>query len=365
MKILNVHFEKANELSDATKEMYKRQLLKLYDNLPKKTVTILKDTKLVLKTIDEIYTNTSSKKSIINAICQFIKKKHGYSKTYWIYDKVRNDLSGELNAKRGENTINDPNKWLDYSDLLKIPSLVAKDIKDNFGSVYLSNIEYQKLDKKQKFLYAKLLTEYMFIYIVIKYPLRLDYYNLPISNREIKNTSTRNNTKFTNYLLVTPKYIRFYLNEYKTVKKYGPQLIDFSSDNKIRDYLDELKILFGKDPEYFLYHTQHNKLVLFGAKVTYSHKITNLIKHYTGKHINNNTIRKIYESHLIQSEDYKHMTNAEKDKAHMKLLHSTRIANLDYNKVKPKNKMNIEYILNPKVCDKCKQVIRGSGCNCI
>ena len=90
---------------------------------------------------------------------------------------------------------------------------------------------------------------------------------------------------------------------------------------------------------------------LFSRKEVYSHHITNIIKKYTGKSINNNTIRKIWETTLIQSPEYNQMTNKEKNKAHKKLLHSTNTANEAYNKIHEKMKQM-------KLCDRCGQVVK-------
>ena len=104
-----------------------------------------------------------------------------------------------------------------------------------------------------------------------------------------------------------------------------------------------------KKPEYLLWHVVKNEMKLFSRKEVYSHHITNIIKKYTGKSINNNTIRKIWETSLIQSPEYNQMTNNEKDKAHKKLLHSTSTANEVYNKVHEKMRQM-------KLCDRCGQV---------
>ena len=90
---------------------------------------------------------------------------------------------------------------------------------------------------------------------------------------------------------------------------------------------------------------------LFSRKEVYSHHIINIIKKYTGKSINNNTIRKIWETSLIQSPEYNQMTNKEKNKAHKKLLHSTNTANEAYNKIQEKMKQM-------KLCKCCGQVVK-------
>ena len=94
-----------------------------------------------------------------------------------------------------------------------------------------------------------------------------------------------------------------------------------------------------------------DEIKLFSSRTTYSHHITNIIKKYTGKSINKNTIRKILETSLIQSPEYNQVTNIEKHKAHKKLLHRTNTANEAYNKVHEKMRQM-------KLCDRCGQVVK-------
>jgi len=66
-------------------------------------------------------------------------------------------------------------------------------------------------------------------------------------------------------------------------------------------YLDQVEVITDSKPTHLLWHVVKNEMKLFSRKEVYSHHIINIIKKYTGKSTNNNTIRKIWETSLIQS----------------------------------------------------------------
>ena len=142
----------------------------------------------------------------------------------------------------------------------------------------------------------------------------------------------------------------------------GPQVIEYDdrthrvhgtsgADPMITKYLDQIDVITDSKPTHLLWHVVKNEMELFSRKEVYSHHIINIIKKYTGKSINNNTIRKISETSLIQSPEYSQMTYKEKNKAHKKLLHSMNTANEAYNKVHEKMKQM-------HLCKCCGQVVK-------
>ena len=70
---------------------------------------------------------------------------------------------------------------------------------------------------------------------------------------------------------------------------------------------------------------------IFGSRHSMGAHITYLFKKYIGKNVSMNDIRKIHETHNIQSEGYNKLTNRQKNEIHHKLLHSTNTANNAYN----------------------------------
>ena len=343
------------DIADGSKALYKRQIKKLYDKLPKKTFTILKDVPTVQKTINEIYTNKESQKTMYNAVIVITRLYKGLPNTlYEKYRKIRDELKGEIKEKKSDNVVEGPNKWMSLDELRGVPTMIQREVENRFGSLFLSKEKYDALTKPQRIRYVRLFLKWGFIYIVINYPLRLDYFNLPLSktdaNYEPQRGSVAADKSAGNYMLRDGDKLSLYLNKFKNVKSMGAQTIEYD-DPMILYYLDQLEVIFGTKPTHLMWQVVKDEIQLFSRKEVYSHHITNIIKKYTSKHISNNTIRKIWETELINSPEYRQMTNKEKNKAHKKLLHSTSTANEAYNKVHKKMRQM-------KLCKCCGQVVK-------
>jgi hypothetical protein len=177
-----------------------------------------------------------------------------------------------------------------------------------YGSLFVPKSSLSQMKKADRIKYIKSFLNWGFIYTVINHPLRLDYFNLPLTK-----------TDGENYMLRDGNKLNLYLNKFKNIKSMGPQVIEYD-DPIIIKYLDQVEAITDSKPTHLFWHVVKNEMKLFSRKEVSSHHIINIIKKYTGKSINNNTIRKIWESSLIQSPEYNQMTNKEKNKAHKKLL---------------------------------------------
>ncbi len=210
-----------------------------------------------------------------------------------------------------------------------VPVKLENGIKLKFGEVFINDIEELKKDKNKFGLYQKLLSEWMFIYLTINHPLRLDYYNLPILDQEDKKNEY-------NYIVLNDSGFIFYLNKYKTIKTYGKQVLEYN-DLNIKNYINELELILGEKPKYLYLWYYKDKLHLFNKLVSYSHNISNIMQRVTGFRVNNNMIRKIIITSMINDDNYKNLTNTERAEAHKKMLHSTSTANTFYKKIKVDN----------------------------
>ncbi len=179
----------------------------------------------------------------------------------------------------------------------------------------LLNIEVIEKDPLRRLVNA------FFIWINTHYPLRLDYYNLKIN--PIKEEK--------NYLTYHNGILTLYLNDFKNVKTMGSQVITYDSQD-IRNYIKSLETYFGHLPEYLLYRWSRKGLLPFKSRIAFGRHLSDIIYKYTRKKVTINTIRKIHESNLIQSESYNKLTNSQKNEKHRALLHSTSTANSVYNK---------------------------------
>jgi len=168
------------------------------------------------------------------------------------------------------------------------------------------------------------LVESFTIWINTHRPLRLDYYNIRINPVEKEN--------HINYMIYSERVLTFYLNDFKNVRSFGPQVITYS-DPVIYSYIEALTLQFGHMPEYLLYRYDKPTSTLqpFSSRIMYGGYLQDLLKKHTGHPISINTIRKIHESDLIQSEAYRKMTNLDKKANHERLLHSLQTAHESYN----------------------------------
>jgi len=171
-----------SDVSDGSKALYKRHINKLLTKLNKNTLTILKDVPTVKKAIEDIYTNKESQKTLYNVVILISKLYKGINQdVYKQYRTIRDGLKSEIKEQKSENIIEDPNKWMSLDTLKQVPTMIQSEIESRFGSLFLSKEKYDALKKPQRIQYVKLFLRWGFIYTVIHYPLRLDYFNLPLS----------------------------------------------------------------------------------------------------------------------------------------------------------------------------------------
>lgn len=182
----------------------------------------------------------------------------------------------------------------------------------------LKNIEVKCNEPLQQ------LVESFTIWINTHYPLRLDYYNVRINPSEKENCL--------NYMTWKDSTMTFYLNDFKNSRSFGSQTLIYY-DTIIAEYIQALTEHFGHMPDYLLYRYDRSTgtLMPFSSRIMYGGYLQDLFKRHTGKDISMNTIRKIYESTLIQSPEYVRMPLKDKKTKHNKLLHSLQTAHESYN----------------------------------
>lgn len=220
-----------------------------------------------------------------------------------IHSIIDNDLIYESKYRELHNNINN-NKNI----LRELPMTLQE----------LLNIEVKCKEPLQQ------LVESFTIWINTHHPLRLDYYNVPINPPDKEN--------YPNYMTWQDSVLTFYLNDFKNSRSFGSQVLTYSSP-VIFSYIQYLTLHFGCTPKYLLYRYDKptKALVIFSSRIMYGGYLQDLFKRHTGKDISMNTIRKIHESNLIQSEEYSKMTTKTKKEMHNALLHSLATAHESYN----------------------------------
>lgn len=243
--------------------------------------------------------NTDNSLSFLNAIISIIQDVELKN----IYKKKRNEYSNIKSEKYLNNAKS--SNFTEYKDMLE---------KTQY-------IDFENGTPKS------VITKFM-LYMSIRYPIRLELYNLPI----IRVKKNMNPDK--NYFYITKGKMEIIMNSFKNVKTFGKSVI-------LIDKVDEEVI-----KKYLVFLTNHNikhrNLIENSIKdevielnySTYRQRLkSELNKLFKNKNLTMNDIRSSYESDLMGRDDYKIMTNLEKTKLHHRLLHNMESAFKNYNKV--------------------------------
>lgn len=223
-------------------------------------------------------------------------------------EKYKNEMykfRDETNTKQGESKISEE-KIKNYDTMKNLKKILDMMPEDTYSQI------------RDKLLIS--------IYL-LKPPIRNDLEAVAIFKKDkvldpnIKDTL--------NYIQKKDKEFIFYLNQYKTVKKYGPKKIIYSKSEDPQIYNLFKKIIKFNKPFLIVNDTNNNNL----DDKQISALIIKIFENYLNKHVSINTIRHIYETELINSEEYKKMSMTQKKAKHDELMHDFTTAHTDYNKI--------------------------------
>ena len=201
------------QLSENSKNLYKRNLLKLNDNKEIKNFIFLKNKDEVLTKIKDLKPTTQ--RSYIISICSILRDNTKMKKTYDEYFELLKSYNDTLRVNNEKSTTQEKN-WITQEEVLKVHKTLKEDIENSLS-------KKRKIDKQ---LFKKLLN-YMILslYTLIQPRRNKDYSLMRIS-------SNMDDTNF-NYLVIDKKNnMKFILNNYKTEKKYHSVEIDIPDDLK-------------------------------------------------------------------------------------------------------------------------------------
>ena len=221
-------------------------------------------------------------------------------------EKYKNEMykfRDETNKKQGESTISEE-KLKNYDTMKNLKKILDIMPEDTYTQV------------RDKLLVS--------IYL-LKPPIRNDLESVAIF-KKVLDPSTNNTL---NYIQKKDKEFIFYLNQYKTVKKYGAKKIIYSKSQDPEIYNLFKKIIKFNKPFLIVNDTNNNPL----DDKQISALIIKIFENYLNKHVSINTIRHIYETELINSEEYKKMSMTQKKAKHDELMHDFTTAHTDYNKI--------------------------------
>lgn len=313
-----IHNLKPN-IKDSSVKLYITNLKKIYreiecngrkeqvcnfDNLD-----FLKDYDKVMESVKD--ENSNTRKNRLIAIVVSLQATDGDKKLIERYQKSMIELAEQSNEqyKKQEKSDKQKENWVEYKDLVNLANDMLKRIKKN-------NILKKDVISKNEY---NLLQEYVVLRFYLNYPLRND-----LSDVKVIQSKDQNDEK-NNFLLVDGDKISLILNDYKTVKTFGPQ--EYELDQK-----------FSKIVKIFL---KHNDSGWFITKTNRRDPITangitkmlnRIFLRELDKRISTSMIRHITATHDRKNDKTLAELEELKKKVQKKYLHSIS-TNHEYRKV--------------------------------
>ena len=315
----------SSDWADRTKKNRKSFVINLKKKLDPsgKGYKFLNDFK---KIKDYIYEseNASTRKNKVLTI-KSILTLIGENKMASKYDQLALSLIQDNETYKGNNIV-DADKWISYEEMTKMPESIESDIKFVYDKLFLTDKEINDLRSiNGKYKYLRMLTDYI---IAVLYcwqpPVRNDWCTVLLSSKLAK--------KSANWYDQTRGIVHWF--NFKNVKAFGAR--SFKLNAKVKNVLDEyLSILHFiiDDAEYLIYLVGSKTIKPF-TREGFSTYTSRLFSKYSGKKISINTLRHVFETHLINSPGYNQMTINEKKEIHDRLLHSYKTGQ-EYLKVEP------------------------------
>ena len=256
--------------------------------------------------------NLNTKKNRLIGVVVSLQATKASPKLIARYTKEMIDLANKSNEnyKKQEKSQKQVDNWVEYEDLVRLANNMLAKLKKH------SILTKEELTRAE----YNLLQEYIVLRFYLNFPLRND-----LADVRIISDKSEDNKK-DNFLLVDENNISLILNDYKTVKTFGPQ--EYNLDKK-----------FSKVIKIFL---KHNRSGFFITKSNRNEAITpngitkllnRLFKRELDKQISTSMIRHITATYDRKNDKTLAELEALKAKIQKKYLHSDDTNQL-YRKVK-------------------------------
>lgn len=279
----------------------------------------LKDTKKVGDYLEKTYDNKANLKKYYTLCFSVIKNSNEFTDTEKKFYQDRmlkyRDIVNE-NIKQNKLTPKQEENWLPWSKIGELPKKIKKELKKT------KKEDPSYLNKYQFYLIALLYTQLP--------PLRLDYHNVKVRTTPLEFTDE-------NYILISNKKAKLFMNQFKNVKKIGKVEMEYPKDIA-REIIKYWKFVKEKNLNNDFLFTDLNNHSESMDSNKFGRVLNKIFFYYLGKDISVNTLRHIYETEAITSPDYSKKTIKEKEEIHKKLLHSFNTAQ-EYVKLSPFIKM--------------------------
>jgi hypothetical protein len=235
------------DLSDKSLKVYTNTINKILKDLHGcDDLECLKDTKKVIKYLDDKNVSFLTKRNYYNTIIVFMQAKEMNTDIIKIYQDKRDKLNDEYMEfqKSGNKSEKQQKAWASLEELI--------DVKNKL------RIEVDKINKKDTYTKKdlQLVQNYFIITFYLDTPLRNDLNNTRVIKLNEYNKLTDKDKNESNYLVYGNKYF-LSLSQYKTAKKYGLKKIDISNDiiKAFRLWYDK----FNPNKEYLLINLNSNE----------------------------------------------------------------------------------------------------------
>ena len=268
MEFLNKVFEQRDKpISDSSKKLYTRNLMKLNNDQAITNFNFLKEPKEILNMIKDYKPTTQ--RSYIIAICTVLKNSK-HQNLYDMYFEILSNFNNQLKV-RTDKTDKQMENWMTNDNINDI----SKDLKSKVVKRVRNKEDYNNL------------LNYVVLSLYTLHPPRrnVDYSLMKISNN-------MNDDKY-NYLDM--KKGQFVFNNYKTQGKYNQVVVPIEEDLKqvIELYLNnhpEKSKLKNKNYDVHFLKTFYNE------PIEKSQEITRILNKIFGKNIGSSMLRNMYLS---------------------------------------------------------------------
>jgi len=266
MEFLNNIFEQRDKpISDSSKKLYTRNLMKLNNDQPITNFNFLKDPKSILNMIKEYKPTTQ--RSYIIAICTVLKNSK-HQELYNKYFEILSNFNNQLKVRTDKSEKQEKN-WLSNDNIDKI----SNELKSKVVKKVRNKEEYNTL------------LNYMVLSLYTLHPPRrnIDYSLMKISNNM--------SDDMFNYLDMDKE--QFIFNNYKTQGKYNSVIVPIENE-----LMKVISLYLNNHPEKSkLKNKNYNVHFLksfYNEDIKASQEITRILNKIFGKNIGSSMLRNMY-----------------------------------------------------------------------
>ena len=266
MEFLNNVFEQRDKpISDSSKKLYTRNLLKLNNDQPITNFNFLKDPKNILNMIKDYKPTTQ--RSYIIAICTVLKNSK-HQDLYNKYFEILSNFNNQLKV-RTDKTDKQEKNWLSNDSIDKI----SNELKSKVVKKVRNKEEYNTL------------LNYLVLLLYTLHPPRrsIDYSLMKISNN-------MDDDKF-NYLDMDKE--QFIFNNYKTQGKYNSVIVPIENE-----LMKVISLYLNNHPEKSKLKNKNYKVhflkSFYNEDIKASQEITRILNKIFGKKIGSSLLRNMY-----------------------------------------------------------------------